>query len=182
MHIAEMAVPDTRTERVPVYSRSRLSKIKPAARLKSRKCLKAIKLRLTLFLQPNHGFGESFCGSSTGSADLLSDPSKSRAFSSRHQIKIRTGIKGLLVPPNSHTGKGGRRDNIRMSEAWALVRPQFFFSNRALEPAGRFAKSLDHGLGAIHLRQPGLDVAQPRHVGFAGLLAQGQFGILQFPK
>jgi hypothetical protein len=28
-----------------------------------RKCFKPIKLRLTLFLQPNHGFGESFCGS-----------------------------------------------------------------------------------------------------------------------
>jgi hypothetical protein len=31
-----------------------------------RKCSKPIKLRLTLFLQPNHGFGESFCGSAPG--------------------------------------------------------------------------------------------------------------------
>jgi hypothetical protein len=27
------------------------------------KCYGAVKLRLTLFLQPNHGFGESFRGS-----------------------------------------------------------------------------------------------------------------------
>jgi hypothetical protein len=65
-HLAEIAVPDTRTERAPVYSRSRLSIVKPAARLESRKCLKAIKLRLTLFLPPNPGFGESFCGSGAG--------------------------------------------------------------------------------------------------------------------
>jgi len=52
----------------------------------------------------------------------------------------------------------------------------------ALEPARRFPKTLDQGLGAVHFSQPGLDVTQPRQIGLAGILAQGRFRIVQFPK
>src|SRR3981189_2894308 len=42
--------------------------------LRSLSTLAAIKFRLTLFLQPNHGFGESFNGSGHGRPhDFLSD-------------------------------------------------------------------------------------------------------------
>ena len=57
-----------------------------------------------------------------------------------------------------------------------------FQSNAALEPAGKLAKTLDQGLGAIDFRHPGLDVTQPRQIRLARLLAQRQFGILQFSK
>jgi hypothetical protein len=56
------------------------------------------------------------------------------------------------------------------------------WSDATLEPAGRFAEPLDDGLGALHLGQPGLDVAQPCQIGLASLFTQGQLGIFQFPK
>ena len=52
----------------------------------------------------------------------------------------------------------------------------------ALEPARKLAKTLDQGLGAVGFRHPGLYVAQPGKVRFAGILAQSQLGVLQFPK
>ena len=55
-------------------------------------------------------------------------------------------------------------------------------SHAALEPARRFAKTLDQGFGTVHFGQAGLDVAQPRQIGLAGLLSQSQLGVLQFPK
>ena len=57
-----------------------------------------------------------------------------------------------------------------------------FQSEAPLEPARRLAEPLDQGLGAVDFRKPGLDVAQPRQIGLACLSAQGQLGILQFPK
>ena len=57
------------------------------------------------------------------------------------------------------------------------------FSSDALpEPARKFAKTLDQGLGAVQRLQPGAHVLQPRQIGLAGLLAQSQLGILLFPK
>ena len=55
-------------------------------------------------------------------------------------------------------------------------------SNAPMEPAGQFAKTLDLGLGTIKGFQPGAHVLQPHHIGLNGLLAQGQFGVLLFPK
>jgi len=75
-------------------------------------------------LQPNHGFGESFCG-----------------FGDRHPHNFLVTL------------------------------------HAALESAGRFAESLDYGLGALHFGQAGLDVAQPRQIGLASFFAQGQLGI-----
>src|SRR5579872_1704597 len=69
-HHAEKAVSDSRTERASVYSGRPPFRQRPDGPAQPRECLKAIKLRLTLFLQPNHGFGESFCGSRAGAADL----------------------------------------------------------------------------------------------------------------
>lgn len=63
----------------------------------------------------------------------------------------------------------------------AAVR-MIFVSDALLETPGRLAETLDQGLGAVHFRDPALHVAQPRHIRLAGLLAQSQLGIFQFPK
>ena len=91
----------------------------------------AIKFRLTLFLQPNHGFGESFHGSGTSR-------------------------------PHEFLG------------AVAL--------DAALEPARKLAKTLNQGLGAVGFCHSGLEIAQPSQICLTRLLAQGELGILQFPK
>ena len=57
-----------------------------------------------------------------------------------------------------------------------------FYQTLVAEPARQFAKTLNQGLGSVDLLQPGRDIAQPCQIGLAGLLAEGQFGILQFPK
>ena len=57
-----------------------------------------------------------------------------------------------------------------------------FQSNAALEPAGKLAKTLDQGLGAVHFRHPRLDVPQPGEIRLACLIAQGSLRILQFSK
>src|SRR5215471_889044 len=62
------------------------------------------------------------------------------------------------------------------------TRPSAPFSNASLEPARQLTEPLDQGLAAIHVRHPGLDIPQPRQIRLAGLLAQGQFSVLQFPK
>jgi hypothetical protein len=64
MHIAEMAVPVIEQNALP-FIPDRAFRKSTSGPPESRKCLKAIKVRLTLFLQPNPGFGESFCGSGT---------------------------------------------------------------------------------------------------------------------
>ena len=56
------------------------------------------------------------------------------------------------------------------------------YSNAPVEPARRLAEPLDQGLGAVHFRQAGFDVAQPGVIRLARHLAQSQLGILQFPK
>ena len=55
-------------------------------------------------------------------------------------------------------------------------------SHALLEPARQLAKTLDQGLGAIDLGQPSLHVTKPRHIGLAGILPQGQLGVLQLSK
>ena len=64
----------------------------------------------------------------------------------------------------------------------AAIRINFFISHAFLEPARKLAKTLDLGLGAVELLQPSVDVLQPRHVGVAGFLTQGQLGVLLLPK
>src|SRR6266849_10535976 len=120
-----MWTPSIRTKHAPGHS-LHISDSKAAATW-PRKYTKAITLRLTLFLPPNHGFGESFRGS----------------------------------------GQAARMN---------------FQSNASLEPARRLAETLDQCLGAVHFRQPGLDIPQPRQIRLACLVAQGQLGVLQFPK
>jgi hypothetical protein len=61
----------TRTECSDDYSERFFFDRSPAV-ASLRKCLKAIKRRLTLFLPPNHGFGESFCGSDQDSPHKFS--------------------------------------------------------------------------------------------------------------
>ena len=57
-----------------------------------------------------------------------------------------------------------------------------FLSNGLPGTARGVAKTLDQGLGAVHFRKPGLNIAEPGIVGLAGYFAQSLFGILQFPK
>ena len=57
-----------------------------------------------------------------------------------------------------------------------------FRSDALLEPTGRFPKTLDQGLSAVHFGESRLDVPQPTQIGLAGLVAQSQLGIFQFPK
>ena len=57
-----------------------------------------------------------------------------------------------------------------------------FQSDAPLRPSGRIAETLNQGLGPVDFLQPGLDIAQPRQIGLAGLVAERLLGILQFPK
>src|SRR5262245_61221859 len=52
----------------------------------------------------------------------------------------------------------------------------------ALEPAGKFPKALDQGLGAFGFGHPGLDILQPGQIGLAAVLGQCPLSILHFPK
>ena len=57
-----------------------------------------------------------------------------------------------------------------------------FLSDAFSEPARKFAKTLDQGIGAIQRLQPGTDIPQPTHIGLTGVLAQRQLGILLLSK
>jgi hypothetical protein len=57
-----------------------------------------------------------------------------------------------------------------------------FLSHALPEPARKLAKTLDQGLRAVERLQPEAHVLQPCQIGFIGLIAQCQFGILLLPK
>ena len=61
---------------------------------------------------------------------------------------------------------------------WAVA----FGLDAALEPAGKFSKTLDQGLGTLSLGHPGLDILQPGQMGLASVLGQGLLGVLHLPK
>src|SRR4029079_15347507 len=50
------------------------------------------------------------------------------------------------------------------------------------EPARKLAKTLDQGFRTIQRFEPGADILQPRQIGLAGLLAEGNLSVLLFPK
>ena len=69
-----------------------------------------------------------------------------------------------------------------LTGAAAAVRIIFSSDAAAPGPARKLPKTLDQGLGSVQRLQPGADVLQPCQIGLARLLAQGQLGILLFPK
>jgi hypothetical protein len=72
-----------------------------------------------------------------------------------------------------------------LASHFAVPDPAFrsiFLSDASLEPARLFPKTLDQGLCAVGFCHPGLDIPQPRQIRLAGIIAQSQLGILQFPK
>ena len=57
-----------------------------------------------------------------------------------------------------------------------------FLSHALPEPARKLAKALNQGLRTIKRFEPGADILQPRQIGLAGLLAEGNLSVLLFPK